>query len=281
MSNDNLCCKRNDRNACHLADIRNRTAGTGIYFNDVYFLTAHNELNVDQSDDMQGLRQLSCIVLNGSLCLLRNTLCRINGNTVSGVDSRTLDMLHDTRDQDILAVAYRIYFDLFSLKVLINQNRVILCNPVDNTDKFINVVIVDGNLHSLSAKYIGWTHKNRITQTVCNLFGFLCCKDGSSGRTRDSAFFQNFIKQLSVFCCIYILGRCTKDRHSHLHQCLCQLDSSLSAELHNRSVRFLQIDNTLHIFRCQRFKIQLICNVKVCTYCLRVIIYNNRLIAFF
>ena len=41
---------------------------------------------------------------------------RINGNTVSGMDTCTLNVLHDTRDQDILAVADSVNLDLFSLQ---------------------------------------------------------------------------------------------------------------------------------------------------------------------
>ena len=51
---------------------------------------------------------------------------RIYGDTVSGVDTGTLDMLHDTRDQDIGSVTHGVNLDLFSLQVFINEDRVIL-----------------------------------------------------------------------------------------------------------------------------------------------------------
>ena len=55
------------------------------------------------------------------------------------------------------------------MQIFINKDRVILCNPVDDSDKFINLVIVDGDLHALSAEYIGRTHQHRIAQTVAPL----------------------------------------------------------------------------------------------------------------
>ena len=157
----------------------------------------------------------------------------------------------------------------------------ILCDPVDNADKLINIIIIDGNLHSLSSKYIGRTNQNRISKSVGNLFCFLSRKYSTTCRTWDLTLLKNLIKEFSVFCFIYIFCRCSKDRNSHLHQCFCQLDRCLSTELDNCSIRLLNINDTLYIFRCQRLKIQLISNIKVCTYCLRVIIYNDRFISFF
>ena len=43
----------------------------------------------------------------------------------------------------------------------------------------------------------------------------------------------------------------------------------------------LQIHDALHILRSQRFKIQLIRNIKVCADSLRIVIDDDRLIAFF
>ena len=50
---------------------------------------------------------------------------RVYGDTVTGMDTGTLDMLHDTRNQDIvLSVTDRIYLDFFSYDIFIYQNRV-------------------------------------------------------------------------------------------------------------------------------------------------------------
>ena len=46
-------------------------------------------------------------------------------------------------------------------------------------------------------------------------------------------------------------------------------------------IRLFDVHDALHILRCQRLEIQLIRNIEVGTYRLRIIIYNNRLIALF
>ena len=69
-----------------------------------------------------------------SFAFLADGLCRIYGNTVSGVDACTLDVLHDTRNQNVLAVAYCIDLDFFAHQVFINQDRMLLCDLVDDSD---------------------------------------------------------------------------------------------------------------------------------------------------
>ena len=64
----------------------------------------------------------------------------------------------------------------------------ILRIAVDDCHKFFNLFVIQGNLHTLSAKYIGRTYQDRISQTVCNLFRFFRCKDGSTGCSWDFCF---------------------------------------------------------------------------------------------
>ena len=74
------------------------------------------------------------------LHLLGNARCRIYGDTVSGMDTGTLDMLHDTRDQDIGTVTYRVDLDFLTYNIFIYQDRMILCDLVDDADEFVNIV---------------------------------------------------------------------------------------------------------------------------------------------
>ena len=48
---------------------------------------------------------------------------RVDGEGVSGVHSRTFDVLHDARDECFLAVADRIDFSLDSFEVLVDEDR--------------------------------------------------------------------------------------------------------------------------------------------------------------
>ena len=94
-------------------------------------------------------------------------------------------------------------------------------------------------------------------------------------------FFQDLIKEFSVFCSIYVLCGSTKNLNSHLHQRFCQFNGCLTTELYHCAIWFFNVYYIFHIFRSQWFKIQLICNIKVCTYCFGVIVNDNRFIIFF
>ena len=281
MSKDNSCCKRNDRDSCYLADVRYCTAGTRVNLDHIYILAYNDELNIDHTDNMKCLCKTTCVFGDGIFCFLADGLCRIYGNTVSGVDTCTLDMLHDSRDQNVLAITNRIYLDLFSHQILIYQDRMLLCDLVDDADVFFHILITDCNTHPLAAQNIGRTNQYRIPKLVCRLFRFLCSKYRMTLWSWDLAFFKDLIEQLPILCSIYILRRSSQDLHTHFGKGFCQLNGCLTAKLYHSSIRFFNVYHILHIFRSQRFKIQLICNIKVCTYCFRIVIYNDGLIAFF
>ena len=57
----------------------------------------------------------------------------------------------------------------------------ILCNTIDDSNELFNLLIVKGDLHTLSAKYVRRTNKYRITETIGNFLGFLCGKYRSTG----------------------------------------------------------------------------------------------------
>ena len=230
---------------------------------------------------MQGFCQSPGVLLDGFLCRIGDGPGRIYGNTVAGMDTRTLNMLHDTRDQDILSITYGIYLDLFALQVLIYQNGMFLCDPVDNADILVHILVIDGDLHTLSAQHVGRPDKHRISQCICHTDRLVCRIYCMPLRSRNMTFLQNLIEKFPVLRSIHILRRCSQNFHTHLHQGFCELDSRLSAKLHDSAVRLFYIYHILHILRSQRFKIQLICNVKVRTYSLRIVVDNDRLIALF
>ena len=157
----------------------------------------------------------------------------------------------------------------------------LLCDLVDDSDVLFHILIADSNTHSLSSKYVGRADKYRISQLIGSFFSLFCCEYGVSLRSWDLAFLKDGIKELSVLCGIYVLSRCSKDLHAHLDQCFGKLDGCLSTELNNGSVRFLDIYNILNIFRCQWLEIQFVRDIKVCTYCLRVVVDDDSLVSFF
>ena len=115
---------------------------------------------------------------------------------------------------------------------------------------------------------------------MCHLLGLLRGVNRSSRRTLDFTLLKNLIKNLTVLCRIHVLGIGSQNRNAHLRKAHGQLDGRLSAELYHRIVRMLDVHNVLHILRCQRLEVKLVCNIKVCGNRLRVVIDDDGLIAF-
>ena len=197
------------------------------------------------------------------------------------MDSSTLDVLHDSGNQDIFSVADSVHLDLFSHKVFVHKDRMLLGDLVDNADIFVHILVAHRNPHSLAAKHVGRTNQDRISQIVGRLLRLLGGKYRVSLGSGDLTLLKDAVEELSVLCRVHILSGCSHDLNAHLHKGFCQLNGGLSSELHHSAVRFFDIDDILHVFRGKRLEVQLIRYVEVCTYRLRVIVDDDRFISFF
>ena len=121
------------RNARYLGDVRNGTRGTRVDLDNVDLVVVQNELDVDQTENSKVLCQSLGVLNEGVLVLLLDVDGRIDGDGVAGVNACALEVLHDTRDEDVVAVTDGIDLDLAAHHVLIDQNgfstllRVITC----------------------------------------------------------------------------------------------------------------------------------------------------------
>ena len=157
----------------------------------------------------------------------------------------------------------------------------LLGNLVDDADKLVDVLIVDGNLHALAAQHIGGAHQHRIAELGSCPFGLLGSEHGMARRPGNPALLQNRVEALSVLRRVHVLRRGAQDGNAHLHQGLGELDGGLAAELNHRAVRLLHIHDALHILRGQGLKIQLVRDIKIRTHGLRIIVDDDGLIALF
>ena len=142
----------------------------------------------------------SCIIFNHVYNLRWYRLSWIYWNTVSWVDTGSLNMLHDTRNKNILTIAYSINFDFLTHKVLINKDWVILLNSVDDIHEFNYIFIRYSNLHTLSTKYIWRSYKHRISKLIGSLKSFINCKYSLSLSSWNLRLLKIY-NWFNIFCC--------------------------------------------------------------------------------
>ena len=114
-------------------DIRNSSGRTGVDLNNVNLVVVNNILDIYQTDYVKSHCQTSCIFndsLSYSLC---KSKCGIYGDTVAGVNTCTLNVLHDSGDKEVRTVADSIYLDLRAHHVLIDQHRIFKSGSGDDT----------------------------------------------------------------------------------------------------------------------------------------------------
>ena len=151
----------------------------------------------------------------------------------------------------------------------------------DNSHVLYDIFIRVGNDHILSAQYIRRTQQNWITQVICSFQRFFGVHNSFTGRTRNSATFQKFIKSFTVFSSINIIGRGSKNMNTHVSQITSQLNSSLSTKLYNNTIWLFSLNNIGNVFLGKRIEIQAVTCVKIRRNGFWVIIANNSFIAHF
>ena len=195
------------------------------------------------------------------------------------MNTRALNVLHNTGDKDILSVADSVYLDLCTLKVLVDEDRVLYILREDDRHIFLNIGVVEGNDHILTAEHIGRTEQYGITDLVRYLKRFLGRHNGNTLRALDVVFFEQLVKTLSVLCHINGVIGCAEDLNAVVAHKLCELDSGLSAERDNYAVGLLCLDNAHYVLVCERFKVKSVGGIKVGGYRLGVVVYDNNVIA--
>ena len=70
------------------------------------------------------------------------------------MDTCAFDVFHDSGDEDVLSVTDCIYFKFNTHLVLVNQNWIFDSLCKNDLHVFLDVVIVEGNDHVLSAENV-------------------------------------------------------------------------------------------------------------------------------
>ena len=70
------------------------------------------------------------------------------------MDTCALDVFHDARDEDVLAVAYRVDLELDAHEVFVDEDGVLDVVREDYRHVLLDIVIIPRDDHVLTAEYV-------------------------------------------------------------------------------------------------------------------------------
>ena len=170
-----------------------------------------------------------------------------------------LDMLQDTADVDLLAVAQGIDIGLDrTLQEAVQIHRVVGANARGLGHVIAQMLGIVGDHHATAAQHVARTHQQRVANMRGHGLGLL--KRGCLARrwVHDAQLVEQSGEALAVLGKVDGIGLGTHDVHAALLEHACQLKRGLAAECHHDAVGSLNIDDIHDVLVSERLKVQAI-----------------------
>ena len=197
------------------------------------------------------------------------------------MNTRTLDMLHNSGNENVGSVRNGIYFQFRSHEIFIAQYGIFY--PLRENDVHIaaDVLLRKGNRHILSADDVRRTKQDGIFQLFRRGKRFLFGHDGNRLGTGNGIFFEQRFKAFPVLRNIHAVRRGSENADSVSGKITAKIDGGLPAECNDDTVRLFHVDDVLYILGRQRLEIQPVRGIEVRRDGLGVIIDDDDFITEF
>ena len=251
-----------------LGDERYGSGGTGVGLDHEDLSVLHGELQVHQTLDLEGERDLlrdGDDLVDG---LLLQGERRKDHRGVSGVASCVLHVLHDPADVDVGAVADAVHVDLDRLgEVLVDEDRVVAGNLDGGLDIRLQFIGGVDDLHRPSSEDVGRPDENRVSDALGDLLGLLEGVSGSGRGLLDLQLVHQLGEPPPVLGHIHLVGACSEypglgSRKGPL-QVHGEVDGSLSAVLDDDAVGVLGLDDVENVPQGQGLEVKTVRDVVV------------------
>src|SRR5581483_466710 len=269
------------RNAGDLAQIRHGARGARIDLQHLrgIGLLINDELDVHQAAHFQAAGQQR----SGAHDLIddgvREGLRRIDGHAIARMDTGPLDMLHDARQQAVLAVADHIHFDFLAEDILIHQDRGFGRDVHSVGHVALQLLMAVDDLHRAPAEHIGGPHEHGIADLFRNLQCGVRAGHRPPRRFRDAQLTQHLLKAVAILSQVNGLVGAAEYLYACLMQRSGEIDGRLSAELHDNALRLLAVENVEHVLSGQRLEEEAVGGVEVGRDRFRVIVDDQGVVA--
>ena len=196
------------------------------------------------------------------------------------MDAALLDVLHDSADDALLAVAERVNVDLGRIgEEAVKEDRRLVGDDYGLLEVAAQVGLVIDDFHGAAAEDIGGSYHQRIGDAVCDLHSLLDGGCGAVLRLQEVEALYGLLEALSVLGAVNRVRAGADDGHAGSLKCSRELERGLSAELDDYSGRLLDAADLEDILKGYGLEIKSVRGVVVGGDGLRVAVDHDGLIA--
>ena len=264
VTGHDTCRALGQRHAGGLGDKRHGTARARVGLDHVDSLALDGVLHVDQTAHAQRHRDAARGLAKLRLQALAKAERRDAGRGVAGVNTSLLDMLQNTADVHLFAVAQGVDIRLDrSLQEAVQVHRVVGADACSLGHVIAQMLGIVGDHHAAAAQHVARTHQQRVADVRGHSLGLLKRGGLTRRRVHDAQFVEQGGKALAVLGKIDGVGLCAHNVYAALLEHARQLKRGLAAKRHHDAVGALDIDDIHDVLIGERLKVQAVRGVVV------------------
>src|SRR2546427_11417281 len=146
------------------------------------------------------------------------------------MDARTLDVLHDPRDERVAPIAHRVDLDLFATQILVDEHAT-GARLERRSEVALEVVSAVRDLHPTTAEYVRRTYEYRVADVLGDDPGFNEGLRGPARRLRDPEGISELMEAAPILGEPDGVGRGPGDHAADAVDPLGEIERRLSTEL--------------------------------------------------
>src|SRR5262245_58894336 len=246
-----------ERQPDRLGDERDGPGGTRIHLEDVDRVVADRELDVDEADHTEGLREPARLAAQRLHLVLTERVRRQRAGGVARVDARLLDVLHDAADEHARAVGHRVDVDLDRfLEELVDQHRMLGRDLYRLVHELAQVLIVVDDSHRATAQHVGGPDQHGVADLDGDRARLVERARGRASRLVQPELGDQRVEALPILGAVDRIRRGAEDRHARIAQRHRQLERRLTTELHDHAEWPLALDDVEDVLQGQGLEVE-------------------------
>src|SRR5690606_20908778 len=265
-----------------LRHIRHGTRGTRVHLEHINVTVLDRKLHVHQADHAELQRHVLRLLAHHVLHIGGQRIRRQRTGGVTGVHAGLLDMLHDSTNHHLLAVADCVHVDFHRIiEETVEQYRRFIRDRYRILHVVTQLVFVVDDFHGATTEYIGRAHHQRITDLRRQLAAILDTACRAVRRLLQAELVDHLLETLAVFRFVNRIRAGTDNRHASGLQCACQFQRRLATVLHDHTLRLFLVDDFQHVLERYRLEVQAIGGVVIGGHGFRVTVDHDGLVTVF